>query len=159
MSSSTDIRQAFFSRLDRPLINEKLFDHVPDIAYFIKDHLGRYVSVNETLVQRCGMNSKTDLIGKTADEIFPSPLGLTFAEQDRQVLKTALSFHGRLELHLYLGGRQGWCLTYKEPILDKNSLIIGVSGISRDLHSSAENGDDLTIISNVLTHILSLIHI
>jgi len=153
MNFAHDIRQAFCDRLDRPLLNEDLFDHVPDIAFFIKDHLGRYVAVNETLVQRCGMQSKEDLIGKTADEVFPSGLGDTFAQQDQKVLKTALSFHGQLELHLYPGGRKGWCLTYKEPILDKDSLIIGVSGISRDLHSSAEDADDLTTISSILAHI------
>lgn len=153
MNTTNDTRKAFIDRLDRPLINERLFDHVPDIAFFIKDHLGRYVAVNETLVKRCNFNTKEDLIGKTADEIFPAPLGTTFAEQDQKVLKSALSIHGQLELHLYPGGRQGWCLTYKEPILDKNQFIIGVSGISRDLHSSPENTDDLATISEVLDHI------
>lgn len=153
MNTSLDIRKAFFDRLDRPLINEKLFDHVPDIAFFIKDHLGRYVAVNETLVKRCNLNTKEELIGKTANEVFPSQLGETFTEQDQKVLKSALSIHGQLELHLYPGGRQGWCLTYKEPILDNNQLIIGISGISRDLHSSPDNTDNLSTISEVLTHI------
>ena len=153
MSESNTIRKAFFARLDKPLVNEKLFDHVPDIAFFIKDHLGRYVAVNETLVKRCSLNSKEDMIGKTASEVFPHPMGEIFADQDRKVVKSALSIHGQLELHLYQGGRQGWCLTYKEPIIDKNSLIIGVSGISRDLHSSPENTDDLITISKVLTYI------
>jgi len=134
-------------------MNEKLFDHVPDIAFFMKDHFGRYVSVNNTLVTRCGLDSKEDLIGKTADQVFPQPMGDAFAEQDAQVLKTALSIHGQLELHLYPGGRHGWCLTYKEPILDENKLIIGISGISRDLHSSAEQDDDLSTISDILSHI------
>ncbi len=153
MHTTKDIRKAFFERLDRPLVNERLFDHVPDITFFIKDHLGRYVAVNETLVKRCNANTKEDLIGKTADEVFPPPLGFSFADQDQKVLKSALSIHGQLELHLYPGGRQGWCLTYKEPIFDQNQFIIGVSGISRDLHSSADSTADLAVISEVLSHI------
>jgi hypothetical protein len=41
--------------------------------------------------------------------------------------------HGKLELHLYPGGAEGWCLTWKEPVLGQNNRIIGLSGISRDL--------------------------
>lgn len=153
MNSADEIRQAFLRRLDRPLLSEQLFDQVPDIAFFIKDHLGRYVAVNKTLIQRCGQLSKTDIIGKTADQIFPPPLGSAYALQDQQVLKTARSINGQLELHLYPGGLEGWCLTYKEPILDSRKMIIGVSGISRDLHSSLQHGDGLSSIAKVLSHI------
>lgn len=153
MKSANEIRKNFCNRLHNPLMNEKLFDHVPDIAFFMKDHLGRYVAVNNTLVTRCGLSTKEDIIGKTADQVFPAPMGAAFAAQDEQVLKTALSIHGQLELHLYPGGKQGWCLTYKEPILDEKKLIIGISGISRDLHSSAEKDDDLSTISEILSHI------
>jgi len=153
MNKSHDIREAFFQRMDRPLLVEHLFDQVPDIAFFIKDHHGRYVAVNKTLYQRCGAASKDDLIGKTADELFPAPLGSSFANQDQQVLKTARSISGRLEMHLYPNGHEGWCLTYKEPILDRNKLIIGVSGISRDLHTFAASGDDLSSVSKVLQYI------
>lgn len=153
MNKSYAIREAFFRRLDRPLLVEHLFDQVPDIAFFIKDHHGRYIAVNKTLYQRCGAASKDELIGKTAAELFPAPLGSAFTNQDQQVLKTARSISGRLELHLYPDGHEGWCLTYKEPILDRNNLIIGVSGISRDLHTFAANGDDLASVSKVLQYI------
>ena len=123
MSEAQNIRAAFFQRLDKPVLTEKLFDQVPDIAFFIKDHLGRYVAANKTLVARSGVENKEALIGKTADQLFPEPLGAAFAEQDRQVLKTALRISGQLELHLHPNGEQGWCITYKEPIFDNNHLI------------------------------------
>ncbi|MGB1259795.1 MAG: helix-turn-helix domain-containing protein, partial [Akkermansiaceae bacterium] len=141
-----------FQRLDKPLLTEKLFDQVPDIAFFIKDHHGRYVAANKTLVKRCGVAGKDELIGKTADELFPEPLGAAFAEQDQKVLKTALRIQGQLELHLYPDGSQGWCLTYKEPILDQTQHIIGISGISRDLHTPDQN-DELSSIAKVLRFI------
>ena len=147
------VRESFFQRLDRPLLVEHLFDQVPDTAFFIKDHHGRYVAVNNTLYLRCGAASKDELVAKTADELFPAPLGDAFARQDQQVLKTARSIIGRLELHLYPDGHEGWCLTYKEPILDRNNLIIGVSGISRDLRSFVATGDDLSSVSEVLAYI------
>ena len=78
---------------------------------------------------------------------------LFYSLQDQQVLKTARSINGRLELHLYPDGHEGWCLTYKEPIFDRNKLIIGVSGISRDLHTFVATGDDLSLVSTVMEHI------
>ncbi|MBK1831538.1 AraC family transcriptional regulator [Verrucomicrobiaceae bacterium R5-34] len=153
MTPAEEIREAFFHRLDRPLLTEQLFDQVPDIAFFIKDHLGRYVAANNTLVKRCGQEDKDAIIGKTAEELFPAPLGGAYTKQDQLVLKTARSITGQLELHLYPDGHEGWCLTYKEPILDKDKMIIGVSGISRDLHSSLQHGDGLTTISKVLSYI------
>ncbi len=153
MSSAKDIRESFFERLDKPVFVEELFDQVPDIAFFIKDHHGFYIAANNTLVKRSGVESKDALIGKTADELFPDPLGSAFAEQDRQVLKTALRISGQLELHLYPNGRQGWCITYKEPIFDKDRRIIGISGISQDIRSATQGGENLTSIAKVLKHI------
>lgn len=151
MSSATELRQSFFRQLNQPLLGESLFDQVPDIVYFVKDHCGRYIAVNKTLCQRCGAANKEQMIGKKVNEIFPDPLGIGFLEQDQQVLKTAKGINGRLELHLYPDGHQGWCLTYKEPIIDSKGVIIGVSGISRDLHTFAENGADMASVSKVLT--------
>ena len=79
---SNGIRETFFQRLDHPLLVEDLFDHVLDITFFIKDHHGRYIVANKTLWHRCGATSKEEMIGKTADEIFPAPLGAAFASQD-----------------------------------------------------------------------------
>ncbi|MFM9030261.1 MAG: hypothetical protein ACKOTF_06210 [Opitutaceae bacterium] len=43
--------------IDRGLL-EELFDHTPDIAFFIKDAAGRYTTVNHSLVERHGLQSK-----------------------------------------------------------------------------------------------------
>ncbi|MCP5538215.1 MAG: AraC family transcriptional regulator [Akkermansiaceae bacterium] len=153
MSTARDIREAFLERLDKPVLTEELFDQVPDIAFFIKDHLGRYVAANKTLVARSGAPSKDALIGKTADELFPGPLGTAFAEQDQQVLKTALRIVGQLELHIHPNKHEGWCITYKEPIFDARKRIVGISGISQDIRSAAQGGENLTSIARVLKHI------
>lgn len=153
MSAQTEIRDAFFERLDRPLMAESLFDQVPDIAFYVKDHLARYVCANQTLVERCGLKDKNDMIGKTVDDVYPAQLAQTFAEQDHRILKYAESVRGRLELHLYADGKEGWCLTYKEPILDAQKRIIGISGISRDLNAASQKSGTLNNIASVLKHI------
>jgi AraC-like DNA-binding protein len=112
---------------------EQLFDNVLDTVFFLKDIEGRYVVVNDTLVRRCGFKNKADLVGKTAAEIFPSPFGIGFSDQDRRVLSGNATVSGQLELHLYANGTQGWCLTWKVPIMGKNGKTAGLAGISRDV--------------------------
>jgi AraC-like DNA-binding protein len=138
--------------LGRPFFGDELFDRLDDTVYFVKDAQARYVAVNQTLVRRCRRAAKSDLVGRTAREIFPAPLGAGYEEQDRRVLADGAAIAGRLELHLYPDGRQGWCLTWKEPLRDAKGGIAGLVGISRDLASGANPGADLPALSAALAY-------
>jgi AraC-like DNA-binding protein len=127
-----DPAAALAAALARPFPGIELFDRVPDTVFFIKDHEARYVAANETLVHRCGFADSRALIGRKASEVFAAPLGERFEAQDLKVLAEGLSIRGRVELHLYPDGREGWCLTWKEPLIDAAGLIRGLAGISRD---------------------------
>jgi AraC-like DNA-binding protein len=153
MNQAASLRKSFFASLDGLLPVDRLFDGVPDIVFFVKDVHGRYMAVNDTLATRCGLADKNDALGLTADELFPPPLGKAFALQDREILRSGQPIRDHLELHLYPGGRSGWCLTFKEPVLGKNGSIAGICGISRDLHSPGEQGSDLAALSAVIEHI------
>lgn len=146
-------RARFLAAVGRPLFLEDLFDAVPDIVFFVKDAAGRYVAVNRTLVRRTGLTTKADLVGRTAQAVFPGTLGVEIARQDSTVLSNGRPIHGRLELHLYPGGEEGWCLTWKEPILDAAGSIVGLSGISRDLQAPSDERADLAGLQAVIEHV------
>jgi AraC-like DNA-binding protein len=153
MNQNLSQQKSFFDSLDGLLPVDRLFDGVPDIVFFVKDAHGRYMAANDTLATRCGLTSKHDALGLTADELFPPPLGKAFALQDREILRNGQPIRDRLELHLYPGGRSGWCLTFKEPVIGKNGKIVGICGISRDLHSPGEQGSEMAALSSVIDHI------
>lgn len=132
---------------------ETLFDEIDDTVYFIKDTSGQYLSINNTLVKRCGLNSKQDIIGNKVTAVMPSPIGQQFFEQDENVLTTKQPIKSKLELHLYADGRQDWCLTWKKPLFDAQGNITGLCGISRDLQPTSSLGDDYSNISTLLNHI------
>ncbi len=121
---------------------EQLFDRVPDVVFFVKDLDSRYKVVNMTLVDRCGVSKKSDLIGRTTAEVFPPPLGERFLEQDRAVIRSATPIQQKLELHLYPNHREGWCLTDKIPLIEGTDSVVGVAGISRDLQTPASVAAD-----------------
>lgn len=119
-------------------ITERLFDALPDVVFFIKDRLGRYVRVNQTLADRCAGGDKAKLIGKSPAEVFPAALALSYTRQDETVLKTGKCVEHQLELHLYPSRRAGWCLTTKHALKDARGQIIGITGISRDLNAPSD---------------------
>ncbi len=147
----------FIKHIKSPILGVELFDHVPDIVYFIKDNQGRYIVVNKTLALRLGTSAE-NLVGKKASDVFSGNLGDSFSHQDQTVIMTGAGIHGRLELHIYPNGKEGWCLTYKEPIHGKDGSVIGVMGISKDLHPPAETRDDLTSLQKVIKYIRSHVH-
>ena len=153
MNQATSLRENFNASVAGMLPVDRLFDGVPDIVFFVKDAQGRYMAVNDTLAARCGLTGKEVALGLTAQELFPPPLGNAFSLQDREILRGGNSIRDHLELHLYPGGRSGWCLTFKEPVLGRGGNIVGICGISRDLHSPDEQGEDLAALSGAIDHI------
>lgn len=112
---------------------ETLFDALSDVAFFVKDRGGRYLTVNHTLVRRCGLRSKQELLGRTVLEVHPRQLAQAYLAQDRQVIEAGSTIMKHLELHLYPNRRNGWCLTHKTPLRDEQGAIVGLVGTSHDL--------------------------
>lgn len=147
------LKKSFFESLGELLPVDRLFDGVADIVYFLKDVQGRYMVVNDTMATRCGLALKEDAIGRTADDLFPPVLAEAFRAQDQEILNGGFGIRDHLELHLYPGGRRGWCLTYKEPVIGKNKQIIGIIGISRDLNAPDTPDADYAALSESMDYI------
>lgn len=110
---------------------ERLFDALPDVVFFVKDEAGRYTHANLTLMRRLGLKRRDQIIGRTADTLFPTSLGGSYAVQDRRVL-AGETLSNQLEVHIFPNRTAGWCLTCKQPLMGRDR-VGGVIGISRDL--------------------------
>lgn len=146
-------QEKFLEALGRPFGGAEVFADVHDTVYFVKDREGRYVFVSETLVKRCGMGSKRELLGRTAGEVFSNPLGEGFQLQDQNILAGGAAIRSQLELHVYPAGQQGWCLTWKRALRDANGEIVGLSGISRDVDGAMSSAKDLESLAVVLDYV------
>ncbi len=117
---------------------EKLFDQVPDIAFFIKDADGRYVTVNQSLTARHGLKSKEDALGKRPSDICSGEFGKVPSDQDIFVLSTGIPIVDHLEMQWESPGRPVWCLTSKIPLKDDADRNTGIIGFSRDIRISVD---------------------
>nr|WP_028629185.1 AraC family transcriptional regulator [Pseudomonas resinovorans] len=130
-----------------------LLDAMPDVVFFIKDPQARYVLVNQTLARRCGLKSKEALLGRTAEDVFPTRFGPHYTEQDRRVLEQGEPLSDQLELHLYPGRQPGWCLTHKLALRDAQQQVIGMAGISYDLQAPQSSHPAYQRLAAVDAHI------
>jgi AraC-like DNA-binding protein len=144
-----------FGQLADPFTGEALFDCLPDVVFFIKNSRSEYVVVNQTLVERCGRRTKQELLGRTADEVFPPPLGRSYRLQDDEVLRGGHAIRDQLELHFYPTGRCGWCVTNKLPLRARDGALVGLYGVSKDLQATEEDGEDFAQIAAALARIRS----
>lgn len=112
---------------------EQIADLMHDTAFFVKDAKGRYIMVNQSLVERHGLENKAQMIGHRPCEICPGDFGRIPTEQDAQVLRTGRPIIERLELFWRRPNVPVWGLTSKIPMRDKQRRIIGLIGISKDL--------------------------
>jgi AraC-like DNA-binding protein len=119
-----------------------LFDHAPDMAFFVKDAAGRYLAVNESLVKRHGLRHKSQVIGRRPCEFCAGDFGRIPSEQDAEVLRTGRPLLDHLEQHWNVPQKPVWCLTTKLPLRDAEGNIIGLIGISRDVRAPV-NLDDI----------------
>jgi len=149
MSTSTELAATVSSSA----FVEELFDRIADIVYFVKDTDGCYVAVNQTLVERCGLLAKRELIGRTAREVFPEPLGTSYLDQDLAVCSSGTPVSDLLELHLYPTRGEGWCLTDKAPVRSVDGSVIGLVGVSRDLRLPGAADGELHELAHSVVHI------
>jgi AraC-like DNA-binding protein len=147
----TDIE--FFSQLAGPFTGEALFDCLADVVFFIKNHRGEYVVVNQTLVARCGRRTKGELLGRRVDAVFPPPFGASYRAQDERVLRGGGAIRNQLELHFYATGGRGWCLTNKLPLYSRAGRVAGLVGISRDLQTANERSEDYSRMARAIQRI------
>jgi AraC-like DNA-binding protein len=149
----TDLQNKFFLQLDKPFTGQAIFDQFADIVFFIKNSQGQYVTVNQTLVDRCGVKSTDELVGKTSDEVFPAPWGQEYRKQDEEILLRGQPILNQLELHIYSSLDLDWCLTNKVPMYGSGGAVVGIAGVSRDLHTPNKKGKDYSSLAKVIEHI------
>lgn len=143
----------FFEQLFEPFTGESLFDHLNDMAFFIKNLKGQYLVVNQPLAERCGFQSKEELIGRMPDDVYPKPFGQEYRKQDEEILASGKPIINKLEIQIASTGDLCWCLTTKVPLHGKTGSIVGLAGVSRDLKRYNKQSSDYARIAESVSYI------
>lgn len=118
---------------------ESLVNNIPFIAWIV-DADGRFTAVNEPFARSAKMR-KSEIVGKTPEEVFPPQKGKIFAENDAKVVKERKPHHW--EGVIAEEGKIKWHETIVNPIIDKNGVCVGASGLTRDITERKSAEEDL----------------
>ena len=110
-----------------------LIDNMPDLVY-TKDLEARFVLSNAAHVRFMGVNSESDLVGKSVLDLHPPELARGYYADDLHVLRKGDTIHNREELVRDHDGVVHWHLTIKAPLRDRDGKIVGLIGVSRDIN-------------------------
>ena len=101
----------------------------------------------------CPCPSAESIVGKTASDIFAPNLAASYIEQDQEVLQTRAPATDRLERIRNSDGSVGWYLSFKHPLKNDHDEMVGMIGISQDLHAPTESVLKLSRLATVVDHI------
>lgn len=124
---------AFLASLNDRGEFESLFDHLPEICFFVKDDQSRLMMGNQALLKLLRQDSFETVIGRTGSDFFPKGIADAFHADDRIVLEGGTPIHDRVELMLDEEGGVSWFCTTKLPLYGKGGRVIGLKGVTRKL--------------------------
>ena len=118
---------------------EALFDYTPEISFYVKDVVGRFVRINKTLKTYFGVSCKNDVIGRRDVDYFSDMIVDTYVDNDRQVMQSGMPLLNYLELApSNKVNDAGWHLSSRFPLYDDKESVVGVIGISQNLYMPLE---------------------
>ncbi|HKB00590.1 MAG TPA: PAS domain S-box protein [Gemmataceae bacterium] len=124
----TERKQAEARAAREHVLMRAVFDSTPDFLFY-KDRDGRYRRCNRAFEQYWRVR-ETDVVGRTAREVFPK-LADEFEAEDRRVYETRAPL--RTERGVGLGDARRLVETVLTPLLGKGGEILGLLGIGRDV--------------------------
>jgi PAS domain S-box-containing protein len=152
-TDATVIKEHFMARLGNPEQLITLFDFLPDLYFFVKDRHGRFILCNLLLRELCGVGGTEDVIGQTDHDFFPKAIADAYVRDDGHVLRTGRRIANRIEPLQESDGSVNWYVTSKIPLYSQTGEIIGIAGMTRDLHRATQSLRPYREMANVLEFI------
>ena len=112
------------------------FSALGDVYMFMKDRKGRFTGANELQLQKLGLSTMDELLGKTDYDFFPSYMIAHYQRDDAKVMKSGEPMLRRVELVANPDGSVSWHVTSKFPLRDPNGNCVGIIGCMRDFERS-----------------------
>ncbi len=150
---SMKFKTDFLKRMHSPQQMQLLFNHLPDVYFFVKDLKGRFVMANDTFVRQCGAEMEAEIVGKTDFDYFPMGRAESYVKDDHFVMETGESIIDRVELAPDPGNSIHWFITTKVPLYSSEGEIIGLAGTARDITRAGLALRPYTEMQEVLEHV------
>ncbi|MFN0076953.1 MAG: helix-turn-helix domain-containing protein [Prosthecobacter sp.] len=126
-----DLYRDFFASLADPSLITDIFNHLPDVFFFVKNRDCLLISGSQNLLERLGAKNARDIAGRPDSDFFPEHVVKAFHIDDQLVFRTGKPLINRLEIWYDEQRTLSWFLTTKVPLRGKDGKIVGLMGITR----------------------------
>jgi PAS domain S-box-containing protein len=134
-SDASAARRALLASVGEHTPFYRLFDHLPDVAFFLKDSNFRIMGASRLFYERFGFQEESQIIGKDDFELFPVRLAETFRKDDKAVLEEGEPRLNLVELFFNRQGIPDWFVTNKLPLRDSAGKVIGIMGTTASIEA------------------------
>lgn len=132
----------------------ELFQFLPSVYFYAKDRQHRYISVNKPVLQEVfGLESPTELLGRTDADFQPPALAEAYHAEDRRVMDGGKTIANQAWLVPHIRGTPRWYRSTKTPLRDPHSQVIGVAGVMYPITTPEEQANSFRELSPVIQHI------
>lgn len=119
-----------------------IFNNVP-YQMWLKDTKGRFLSINQPFAEAFNISDPETTTGQTVDDLWPEELAKHFNEEDREVMQTLKQ--KTVEEIITQNSTKRWFEIYRAPILDNNGVLLGTTGIARDISNRKKADKELVM--------------
>ncbi len=119
-----------------------LMDSLPDTIYF-KDTESRFTLINNAQAKMLGIDNPAQAIGKTDFDFFVAEHAQAAFSDEKKIVETGVALINKIEKVSRPDGTTVWFSATKVPIIDKNGIIVGTVGVSRDITKMKQFDDEL----------------
>ena len=130
--ADASIREEFFKSLTHDNQIIKVFDLLPEIAFYLKDKESRFVALNRKTCEYLGVSQEEDALGKADHDFFPEESADAFRSDDFAVMESGQSIENRIQPYPYPGSDR-MVVTSKIPLRNEKGEVIGLAGFSREV--------------------------
>ncbi len=109
-------------------------------SVFMEDLAGRFTLANAKLCRLTGLE-ESQILGKTADELFSPEAAQMMRDSDRRTLEAGETTE--TEETMVLEGETIYFVTTKSPLTDETGAVYGICGIATDITSMRRASDEL----------------
>ncbi|MEI8342113.1 MAG: ATP-binding protein [Verrucomicrobiota bacterium] len=119
-----------------------LLEHISDLIFF-KDLDGRFICVNNAVLQLFGLKDAGEIVGKTDFDFYPPEEARRTFLDEQHVMQTGEPIQAHVTRKMHRDGTLMWVFTTKLPLRNDQGEIVGTCGISKDITPLRETEEAL----------------
>ncbi len=119
-----------------------LLESVP-VSVYLKDRESRFLRVNGATVERLGLSSAEEVIGKTDHDFFGSEQAAEVREDELRMMETLERRENTMTQEQWEDGHESWVMVTKIPWVGVDGEVKGIFGVTNDVSELIQIQNDL----------------